>query len=516
MIHFIRKKYLVVVLLILIVLLPLTNQDVRLRIFAQQQQGTLNFSLPSEEPVPSTSIIQRTETLENGVHQVDWVYDNMGRCWNAWGAPSCGLQQHEGGVVIPAMQDLDHDGRSDISCSQGGTDQGTTITNTSDKPITINCERYVCTACASGDGIHAQCDGGTDPDSTRVVESVTLTPGCTATCTMQGVYGTCLPDKTAPTPIEPTLQPTGTPEVPTAVPTESSTPTVTKAATSTPAPTATTVPTSAPTPIDSLTPTAVVRGVHLPVVIDYSSYNTSYNQYPPTYLYAMMNRSYNTQQTQRGIQGLSQVQGNVVKMIMISEYAALETILKNHGDALKAAGITWVGYNAERDGRTPETELQNIFSPNASVNVINKMGKLTDQYGFKLMLGPVTPMWNEFFNRSDKDQVAEAMFGNDCYLDGVAFQEQKQISRTNKAERASVIAERTAFFREHADSCQNFESMVQIMSSWCAQNASWEECRGYYQLLKGLDGSSEVNSIAIWASGDERNDLPEFIEFLRQ
>ncbi|QQS43812.1 hypothetical protein IPM65_06785 [Candidatus Roizmanbacteria bacterium] len=58
--------------------------------------------------------------------------------------------------------------------------------------------------------------------------------------------------------------------------------------------------------------------------------------------------------------------------------------------------------------------------------------------------------------------------------------------------------------------------MVQIMSSWCQQNASWEECRGYYHLLKDLDGASEVNSIAIWASGDERNDLPEFIEFLRQ
>ncbi|QQS43811.1 hypothetical protein IPM65_06780 [Candidatus Roizmanbacteria bacterium] len=160
----------------------------------------------------------------------------------------------------------------------------------------------------------------------------------------------------------------------------------------------------------------------MPVAIDYSSYNASYNQYPPTYLYAMMNRSYNAQQTQRGIQGLTGIQGNVVKMIMISEYSGLEQILTNHGEELRAAGVTWVGYNAERDGRTPESELQNIFSPNATVNVINRMGRLTEQHGFKLMLGPVTPMWNEFFNRSDKDRVADAMFGNNCYLDGVAFQ----------------------------------------------------------------------------------------------
>ncbi|QQS43809.1 hypothetical protein IPM65_06770 [Candidatus Roizmanbacteria bacterium] len=155
------------------VLLPLTNKQVRIRIFAQQQQGTLNFSLPTDEPAPSSSIVQYTESLESGVRQVDWVYDNMGRCWNAWSAPSCGLQQHEGGVVIPAMQDLDHDGDPDISCSQGGTEQGTTVTNTSDKPITLSCERYVCTACATGDGIHAQCDGGTDPNAERIVESVT-------------------------------------------------------------------------------------------------------------------------------------------------------------------------------------------------------------------------------------------------------------------------------------------------------------------------------------------------------
>jgi hypothetical protein len=229
----------------------------------------------------------------------------------------------------------------------------------------------------------------------------------------------------------------------------------------------------------------------------------------------MLNRTYNAQNTERAISGLAKIKGNVVKMLMISEYDALEQILINHANEIQAANITWIGYNAERDGRTPDAELTAIFSANPSANTINKMGRLTDQYGLKLMLGPVTPMWNEFFNRSDKDTVANAMMGNNCYLDGVAFQEQKQISRTNKAERANIIAERTAFFRNHANKCTQFESMVQIMSSWCEQNATWEECKGYYNLLKNLQGQSQINSLAIWASGTERNDLPQFIQFLR-
>lgn len=203
-------------------------------------------------------------------------------------------------------------------------------------------------------------------------------------------------------------------------------------------------------------------------------------------------------------------------MIMISEYSALDQILKNHKDAIKTARVTWIGYNAERDGRTPQSELNTIFATNANTNMINKMGRLTEQYGLKLMLGPVTPMWNEFFRRSDKDAAAKAMIGDICYLDGVAFQEQKQISSSNKAERAQTVSERTSFFRKHATNCPQFESMVQIMSSWCQQNASWGECRAYYRLLKDLDDESKINALGIWASGDERNDLKKFIEFLRQ
>ena len=471
-------------------------------VFAQgtQKQGTLQF--PSVDPDSPT---QSTE-LPSGTQQVDWVFDNQGRCWNSWSAPSCGLQQHEGGVTVPSMRDLDQDGIVDISCSTGGTNNGTTITNTSNKTITINCEQYTCLACATGNGIHAQCDGGTDKNAIRVAQTVELTPGCVATCTMSGAFGTCLESTTsvptqAPTTVAPTTKSNTPTTRPTVIPTNS----------------ATQIPTSS----NTQTPTNTPVGKHMPVAIDYSSYVEAYNKYPPTYVYAMMNRSYNAQATTRGISGLANVKGNVNKMIMISEYNALEQILTNHGDAIKAAGVTWVGYNAERDGRTPEDELINIFSSNASVNVINKMGKLTDEYGLKLMLGPVTPMWNEYFGGNngttpkDGGAAIKAMFGDNCYLDGIAFQEQKQITNSNKAERTKIVGQRTKVFRDNAPSCPQFESMVQLMSSWCTQNASWDECKAYYNLLKGLAGEERINSLAIWASGDERNDLQRFIDYFR-
>ncbi len=519
-----RNIVLLSLLFIITIVLALTNQTVRHYIFAQQQQGLLQFEQRSPTSVPIDSTLTFSQELSTGTQQVDWVFDNQGRCWNAWSAPSCGLQQHEGGVSVPSMRDLDQDGSEDITCSQSETINGTTITNTSNKTITINCEKYTCAACVSGNGMHAQCDGGTDKNAKRVVETVELAPGCVATCTMTGVYGSCLPNKEPPQ-ITDTPAVSNTPAitntiVPTSKPSSATTLTPTKIISPTSQPTTitlspTTIPTTVISPTVQSSPTIRPSATHLPLALDYGSYVESYNQYPPTYVYAMLNRSYNSQNTQRAITGLSNINGNVIKIIMISEFNALEQILTNHFDQIQAANITWIGYNAERDGRTPQAELDAIFSANSSTNTINKMGTLTDQYGLKLMLGPVTPMWNEYFNRQDKDAVARAMIGDKCYLDGVAFQEQKQISRTNKAERAQVVGERTAFFRNHAQACPQFESMVQIMSSWCKQNASWEECRGYSHLLNNLQGPSRINSLAIWASGDERNDLPNFIQFLR-
>lgn len=504
-----KKLFILLTLLFIIISFAISNQQVRLYISAQQQQGILNFASPTVSPTLQNNELSTAKNAVGITQQVDWVFDNQGRCWNAWSSDSCGLQQHEGGVTVPSMRDFNHDGLEDIICSQGGTTNGTTITNISDRAITINCEKYKCISCTSGNGIHAQCDGNIDTNANRIVETVELTPGCIATCTFSGVFGTCLENKVPPKPIEPTTTNVPSPTIqaisPTIVPT-----------TVTPTSVITYIPTATPNTTQVPSATNIPAGKHLPVSIDYSSYNKTYNQYPPTYVYAMMNRAYNAQSTTRGIRGLANIDGNVIKMIMISDYNALEQILQNHSSEIKAAGITWIGYNAERDGRTPQSELINIFSSNPSLNIINKMGKLVEQYQLKLMLGPTTPMWEEYFKKLDKDAIAKAMIGDNCYLDGIAFQEQKQISRTNKIQRASIVAERTAFFRNHASNCPQFESSVQIMHSWCQQNSSLEECRGFYQLLKELDGPSRINSLAIWASGSERDQLPSFIDYLRK
>ncbi len=787
-----------------------------------QQQGDLEF-------------ITTTAPLVNGTQQVDWVFDNQGRCWSAWSAQKCSLQAHTGGVTVPSMRDFNNDGKEDIECSAGSVENSTQIKNISNQTIPINCETYNCNACTSGNGTHSQCDGGIDKNANRVSKAFNLTPGCVATCTMNGAYGTCLDQTTPPNDtisVKPdTPQPTAaiTISPPTDIPNSQSpsntldpddtggnefTDLITKAtiepilinlidddtttqvdqkqtrvtgsagyttellyiqglfqkagitsliqdatgvetayinhtcpkdikiqnliaripgkntatkyvltahldsknqttkqtgpapgaddnasgvaalvgtaqalikqrgtfehtiefvifggnkqglcgsafymdqykknlgkevikgvinldmigyplenkqdcvnfeykktkfddvlsnaliakrdslnillqgsskaserndsdhkhfwdnnipavlvtacrvnpnfntasdvwfrseqeyflnlnqivktsqvvgatvldlarATDTANPTPTSAMQATPTtntkqPTNAPTPTNRPAGNHMPVAIDYSSYIESYNQAPPTYVYAMMNRAYNAQNTTRGIQGLAQIKGNVVKMIMVSEYLALEQILKNHSEALKTAGITWVGYNAERDGRTPQNELANMANTNATQNTVNKFGRLAHQYGFKLMFGPTTPMWNEFLggqNAAGDPALAKAMIGDNCYLDGIAFQEQKQITKTNKQQRADIVAARAKLFRDNAPACPQFEVMVQIMSMWCQQDASWEECRGYYHLLRDLGGQSKINSLAIWASGEDKKELQKFIEFLRQ
>lgn len=151
-----------------------------------QQQGDLEF-------------ITITPTqLTTGTQQVDWVYDNQGRCWSAWSAPQCSLKSQAGGVTVPSMRDFNNDGREDIECSAGSVANSTQIKNISDRPVTINCEQYTCNSCTTGNGTDAQCDGGIDKYASRFAKAVTLTPGCVATCTMQGVYGSCLEQKNPP------------------------------------------------------------------------------------------------------------------------------------------------------------------------------------------------------------------------------------------------------------------------------------------------------------------------------
>ena len=178
----------------------------------------------------------------SGVQQVDWVYGGQGICWSAWTVGGiCTLFSHEGGVTTPSMKDLNHDGTLDIECSEGnGSRQATSIKNVSNSPITIDCQRYTCTSCTSGNGTTAQCDGNIDSRAFRVVDTITLTPGCTATCSINGASGTCI--ETTPTPKGTETQPS-----PSVLPS----PTVTKVTTPVVTPTTSppTQPQATPTPI---------------------------------------------------------------------------------------------------------------------------------------------------------------------------------------------------------------------------------------------------------------------------
>ena len=790
--------------------------------------------LPSSAPTqtPVTPII--SSVAQSGVQQVDWVYAGQGICWSAWTVGGiCTLFSHEGGVTTPSMKDLNHDGTLDIECSEGnGNRQATSIKNVSNSPITIDCERYTCTSCTSGNGSHAQCDGAIDDRAIRIFDQVTLSPGCTATCTLSGAVGSCLetPDNPNPSPLPsngpspvpspdfPGLTPTVPTTQPTRIPSPQNSPVLPSGTSPSPdvkteitetqikeviqnlvdddtisefdqkqtrltgtkgyetemnyllkmfidagvqaeiqnatgvdakysnlncpkdvpifnliaripgknkdkyvltahldsreenlnpalpapgadrnasgataivsvalalsgqqpentiefvlfggteqglcgsafymqtvknsnqnilgainldmignaqndgrqcvnigykdaegrkiaesflamrdklsvdldgsllatnydasnhkhffdngipvaiisecnindryftqkdtlldddgnylisisqitktaqvvastvlelsknnvsIPTVTINKSPIPSTPQVPSPTPRTAGSLLPVGFHYYHYENEVNQFPPTFIYGNLNRSYSASNTQREIDGLAAVNGNVVKMLLVSEYGALEQILNNHSDAIRNAGITWIGLNAERDGRTPEDELNNIFSSNASSNTLNHFGQLVAQYGLKLMFGPTTPMWNQYFNggNGDTTAIANAMFGDNCALDGIAFQEQNQLgSSGNAEERKDVIAGRTKFFRALPASCPDFEVQVQIMPQQCEQSLSWEQCREFYRSLSALSGDEQVNSLGIWANPNptEKKQALEFIKFLRQ
>ncbi len=166
----------------------------------------------SNSPAPSINAISPTVSSVpldgTQTRQVDWVHEGQGLCWSAWAGNQCSLEPHEGGATSMA-RDLNHDGQPDISCSQGnGSNQTTTVTNTSDRSITLSCERYACNQCATGNGTHAQCDGAIDPNSNRISEEVLLEPGCSLTCTFSGIVGNCSESESPDSNPTPTQTPT--------------------------------------------------------------------------------------------------------------------------------------------------------------------------------------------------------------------------------------------------------------------------------------------------------------------
>lgn len=447
------------------------------------QNPPQSVSPPPTDPVPA---------LSGKTFQADWVYNGIGRCWSAWSDASCTLLPHEGGTIT-GQQDITGDGQPDIVCSEGsGIRHATTITNIASVPIVVACERYACVACQSAEnGNYAQCDGGVDPSATRISETVTLTPGCVATCTLSGAYGACLsqtnPSPVLQTPVTPT-QTVGQP-FPTSI-------------------TGKPTPTSAQNqPIPTNPP---INNAALPLMIAAENYNTEYSSQAPTYIYGWLTEgalsgstgSAKDQKILQQITVVKNVSGNTIKMMMVSSYATLEYLLTKYKTEMKSAGITIIGYNTEGPPvSTPQDEL-NRLSDSTTNNSVAKLTRLAKQHDFDVIWGPIR---NVSVQVSKNPAAIKQM--TDAGLLGVAFQEQQFIERETAVSREQAVKTDAAVYR--AIGGPNFQIHVQIMSSRCGTKP-WSKCKDFVNRIKGT-----IDSLAIWASGPERTALPEFAKEMR-
>lgn len=443
-------------------------------------------TLTPPENLPTPTLIA---PLNGDTQSVNWVYEGSGRCWSAWAKDSCSLLSHEGGVS-QASRDFDRDGREDIRCSQGdGTSRTTTITNIGTGSFLVGCERYSCAACVTGNGTHAQCDGFIDLSSGRIVDTVTLTPNCSLSCTAAGITGAC--DGAPLSTPTPTTQPGTTP---------------------TPTPNSGTTPTPTILPEPTVPPST---GGVLPIMIDAFHYQPTYSDSAPTYVYAKAVDSAtggSTQRIEEELALLEQTSGNVVKIVMVSTLSTTRLILDQYTDRMRAMGVTYLGINTEPttgtpgDRSDPSTELGGIFRTDSN-NTVTLFADMVQQKGFKSLFGPI---------RADATRIARdpailrAMIGNNCLLDGVAFQEQKQIEGQDAATRIAAVQSDAASYR--AVACGNFHISVQLMSTRCGVYP-WDKCKQFYNGIVPI-----VNSLAIWANrnGTDATNLPQFVQRMRE
>lgn len=220
------------------------------------------------------------------------------------------------------------------------------------------------------------------------------------------------------------------------------------------------------------------------------------------------------------LQGIQETQ--VEKMVMFSSNVTLNEKLSDptHVQALLAMGVTTIGYNSE-GGLTPQGELDNLGSTDPSVNSVARFAAYAASQGFRTIWGPIRVTADNV-----SDPAISVMFG--AGLGGVALQEQQFINHSCVADRAAAVQSTATRYRTLAAQAgaPPIHVTVQVMPSTClegdvyAQNNSatcgllpstrFAQCDAFVGAIAG-----DVESIAIWAMGPDRDDLIELVTVLR-
>lgn len=201
---------------------------------------------------------------------------------------------------------------------------------------------------------------------------------------------------------------------------------------------------------------------------------------------------------ERLLQPLDAVKGNqVAKMLIFSSAATAKFHLKNQAFVadLKQRGISWLGYNMEGD-KTPQDEICSIRGrEDTADNAVNHFASAARSAGFHFMWGPI---------RNDLDKVSDAVIKGICAagVSGIAMQEQNTIQAGVESR---IQAVRKTIGRYRSLCSLDLHASVQIMSRSCGS----DHCRGF---VSGV--IKEIDSIAIWATGAERQQLNSLIQGL--
>lgn len=182
----------------------------------------------------------------------------------------------------------------------------------------------------------------------------------------------------------------------------------------------------------------------------------------------------------RFVQQIDQPEAFARMMIFSSHNAAGRHLSHQQTNELfKNKSIDWIGYNQEGD-KTPASEFA---TPQQKVNAVIEFAKKTEQHGFKFIWGPIR-------GHIDRTSDADIKRMCDAGMDGVAIQEQNQVS----GDGSNRIGPVNNVIRRFRNLCgEDFYTVVQIMwgqGGSCSQNCS--------ALVRGI--AKEANSIALWAN----------------